>query len=68
MRHFSQLQILIKYLVALVLQASVPVVLINVHGLPGIVDPDVADGLSSGVAGVEHVVGERALLGLVLVL
>jgi hypothetical protein len=68
MRHFSQLQILIKRLVALVLQAGVPVVLVDVHGLPGIVDPDVADGLSSDVTGVEHVVGELSLLGLVLVL
>jgi hypothetical protein len=43
-------------------------VLVDVHGLPRVVDPDVADGLSSGVAGVEHVMGELALLGLVLVL
>lgn len=68
MRHFSQLQILIKHLVALALQTSVPVVLIDVHSLPGVVDPDVLDGLSSRVTGAEHVVGQRALLGLVLVL
>jgi hypothetical protein len=43
-------------------------VLVDIHGLPGVVDPDVLDGLSSRVTGAEHVVGERALLGLVLVL
>lgn len=42
--------------------------LLNVDGLPGVVDPDIADGASGVVAGVDHVAGELALLGLVLVL
>jgi len=42
--------------------------LVDVDGLPGVVDPDVADGLGSRVTGSEHLVGELSLLGLVLVL
>lgn len=44
------------------------VVLVNVDGLPGIADPDVADGLGGRVALDHHVVGELSLLGLILVL
>lgn len=44
------------------------VVLVNVDGLPGVADPDVLDGLGGRVSGGDHVVGELALLGLVLVL
>lgn len=42
--------------------------LVNVDGLPGVVDPDVANSLGSGVTGSEHIIGELPLLGLVLVL
>jgi hypothetical protein len=42
--------------------------LVDVDGLPGVVDPDVADGLGSGVTGGKHIMGELSLLGLVLVL
>jgi hypothetical protein len=43
-------------------------VLFNVHGFPRVVDPDVADGAGGLVAGGEHVAGQLALFGLVLVL
>lgn len=42
--------------------------LFNVDGLPGVADPNVLHSLSSLVAVGQHVVGERALLRLVLVL
>ena len=42
--------------------------LVDIDSLPGVVDPDVSDSLGSGVTGGEHLVGELALLGLVLVL
>lgn len=43
--------------------------LVNVDGLPGVVDPGVAEGAGGEVAsGVEHLGGELALLLLVLVL
>lgn len=45
-----------------------PVVLVDVEGFPGVVDPDVADGLGGLVAFVHHVGRQVALLGLVLVL
>lgn len=41
--------------------------LLNVNGLPGVVDPDVTNGAGGVVAFGDHVVGESALLGLVLV-
>lgn len=44
------------------------VVLVDVDRLPGVVDPDVADGLSGLIARLDHVVGQGTLLGLVLVL
>jgi hypothetical protein len=43
-------------------------VLVNVNGLPGVVDPFVAAGDGSQVAVLDHVLGQLALLGLVLVL
>lgn len=43
--------------------------LVNVHGLPGVTDPLVADGASSMVATLgKHVFGEVTLLNLVLIL
>lgn len=43
--------------------------LVDVGGLPGVADPDVADGAGGHVAaGGDDVAGEAALLGLVLVL
>lgn len=42
--------------------------LVNVDGLPGIVDPGVAASDGGDVAAVDHLVGQLALLGLVLVL
>lgn len=42
--------------------------LVDIDGLPGVVDPDVANSLGSGVAGSEHIIGKLSLLGLVLVL
>ena len=43
--------------------------LVNVLGLPGVADPDVADGAGGAVAARgDHVLGDGALLGLVLVL
>lgn len=42
--------------------------LVNVNRLPWVVDPDVADGRGSRVTLGKHVVGELALLDLVLVL
>lgn len=42
--------------------------LINVDGLPGIVDPLVAASDGSQVSVVDHVLGQLALLVLVLVL
>jgi len=46
-----------------------PVVLIDGHGLPRVADPDVADGASGVVSAlVHHVLGQGALLLLVLVL
>ena len=51
------------------LPPGVLVMLINVHGLPGVADPLVLDGAGGQVAVVvEHVVGKGALLRLVLVL
>lgn len=55
-------------LVRLGLLASEPIVLVNVRSLPGVVDPDVANGRGSRVTLLKHVVGKLALLGLVLVL
>jgi hypothetical protein len=43
-------------------------VLVDIDGLPGVVDPDIANGLGSGVTGGEHLLGKLSLLGLVLVL
>lgn len=42
--------------------------LIDIDSLPGVVNPDVTNGLGGGVTGGEHLIGELALLGLVLVL
>lgn len=42
--------------------------LVNVHSLPRIADPHIADGLGGRVALDHHVVRELSLLGLVLVL
>lgn len=45
------------------------VVLVDVGGLPGVADPDVANGAGGHVAaGGDDIAGEAALLGLVLVL
>lgn len=44
------------------------VVLVNVNGLPRIVDPDIANSAGGEVSGLEHVAGESTLLRLVLVL
>lgn len=42
--------------------------LVNVDGLPGIVDPGITASDGGDVAAVDHVAGQLALLGLVLVL
>ena len=43
--------------------------LVDVGGLPGVADPDVADGAGGEVAALaHHVLGELSLLRLVLVL
>lgn len=42
--------------------------LVNVDGLPGIVDPGVAASDGGDVAAVDHLAGQLTLLGLVLVL
>lgn len=52
----------------LFLQGGKAVVLIDVDGLPGIVDPLVAASDGSQVSVVDHVLGQLALLVLVLVL
>jgi hypothetical protein len=39
----------------------------NVHGLPGVVDPDIANGLRSQIPAVEGLLGKCALLRLILV-
>ncbi len=49
-------------------RGGVAVVLVNVDGLPRIADPLVADGAGRQVPAVGDIVGECALLGLVLVL
>lgn len=42
--------------------------LVNVDGLPGIVNPGIAASDGGDVAAVDHLGGQLALLGLVLVL
>lgn len=44
------------------------VVLIDVDGLPRVVDPDIADGAGGSVSALDHILGQSTLLGLVLVL
>lgn len=54
--------------VGVVLSLSGAVVLIDVDGLPGVADPDIADSASGCVVMVHHVEGKSALLLFVLVL
>lgn len=53
---------------ALCLLLGKSVVLVNVDGLPGVVNPGITAGDGSGVAALDHLLGQLALLGLVLVL
>lgn len=42
--------------------------LVNIDGLPGVVNPGIAAGDGGGVAAFDHLIGQLTLLGLVLVL
>ena len=54
--------------IVLALGVSLPVMLLDVLGLPGVADPVIADCAGGVVTVGDHVLGESTLLGLVLVL